>query len=334
MAPRSLSILVPVFNEERVIPLFFERIQPVINQLSGEYTVNLVFLNNASTDGTQRVVEDLCRRHENTFLITLSKNVGYQRSLECGLRNTPGDLFAFIDVDCEDPPEMLLEFVAAQQRGYDVVYGERVDREEPESIKRMRKIFYRLTRAIADEEIILDMAEFSLLTAEVRDAIIQDRTSFPFIRASIGRVGFRRLGIPYKRHKRIAGETHYNFWGMTKFAVAGILSSTTMFLRLPLYTFPLWLLVMCGLCFQAATTDARWAMPVFLMTAFAYFGFTLSFIALYIARIYKDNLGRPNAVISREFSILPDSVLPNRNLSNTAAQTSARPALQVYASTT
>ena len=300
-----------MFNEESVVPLFFERIQPIIARLSVDYLVNLIFLNNASTDNTCSVIEDLHRRHPHVFLLSVSKNVGYQRSLECGLRNAPGDLFVFIDVDCEDPPEMILDFVDAHRRGYDVVYGERVDREEKESIKRMRKFFYRLTRAVADDEIVLDMAEFSLLTAEVRDAIIQDRTSFPFIRASIGRVGFRRIGLPYKRQRRIAGETHYNFWGMTKFAVAGILSSTTLFLRLPIYIFPFWMLLMCGLGFSAMFSEARWIMPAFLMTAFSFVGLTLSFIAVYIARIYKDTLGRPNAMISEKFSFFPRNVTPH-----------------------
>jgi len=291
-----LAILVPVYNEEQVVPLFFGRMEPLLEQLRQGYRPQLIFLNNASNDGTLAAIESVRGRYADTYVLTLSRNVGYQRSLEFGLRHCHADLFVFIDVDCEDPPEMILDFVARHRDGYDIVYGERVDRVEIASVKLMRKIFYRLLRAIADEDIILDMAEFSLMTAEVRDAVIQDRSSFPFIRASIGRVGFRRLGIPYRRHPRIAGTTHYNFWGMTTFAVGGLLSASTLLLRVVTYALPLWIVVMGGLAWCAGRgTEAASAALQFL--GFAYCGTALSFISIYLARIYKNTLGRPNAFL-------------------------------------
>jgi dolichol-phosphate mannosyltransferase len=291
-----LAILVPVYNEERVVPLFFARIEPVLAGLTSGYRPHLVFLNNASSDGTLGAIEEVRQRYADTFVLTMSRNVGYQRSLEAGLRHCIGDVFVFIDVDCEDPPEMIPDFVARHRQGYDIVYGERVDRVEMPAVKLMRKFFYRLLRAIADEDIVLDMAEFSLMTAEVRDAIIDDRSSFPFIRASIGRVGFRRLGIPYRRHPRIAGTTHYNFWGMTTFAVGGLLSASTLLLRVLTYALPLWILVMAGLAWNAGRGHAG-AAAALAFLGFGYCGAALSFIAIYLARIYKNTLGRPNAFI-------------------------------------
>ena len=291
-----LAILVPVYNEEQVVPLFFGRMVPVLDQLQQAYRPQLVFLNNASNDGTLAAIEAVRGKFADTYVLTLSRNVGYQRSLEFGLRHCEADLFVFIDVDCEDPPEMILDFVARHRDGYDIVYGERVDRVEIASVKLMRKIFYRLLRATADEDIVLDMAEFSLMTAEVRDAIIEDRSSFPFLRASIGRVGFRRLGLPYRRHPRIAGTTHYNFWGMTTFAVGGLLSASTLLLRVVTYALPLWIAVMGGLAWFAGQGDAA-ASAALHFVGFAYCGTALSFIAIYLARIYKNTLGRPNAFL-------------------------------------
>jgi dolichol-phosphate mannosyltransferase len=270
--------------------------EPLLEQLRQGYRPQLVFLNNASNDGTLAAIESVRGRYADTYVLTLSRNVGYQRSLEFGLRHCHADLFVFIDVDCEDPPEMIVDFVARHRDGYDIVYGERVDRVEIASVKLMRKIFYRLLRAIADEDIVLDMAEFSLMTAEVRDAIIDDRSSFPFIRASIGRVGFRRLGIPYRRHPRIAGTTHYNFWGMTTFAVGGLLSASTLLLRVLTYALPLWILVMAGLAWNAGRGHAG-AAAALAFLGFGYCAAALSFIAIYLARIYKNTLGRPNAFI-------------------------------------
>lgn len=297
-----LTIVCPVYNEEKVVPLFFDRVVPVINELSDRYKVELLFVNNASTDGTYKAIQGLRQDNDFIYVITLSRNVGYQRSLECGLRNARGDIITFIDVDCEDPPEMLLEFVKYYEHGYDIVYGERVDREEMRPIKALRKIFYHVVQRVADEDIILYMAEFSLITAEVRDAVVDDHNSFPFIRSSISRVGFRRVGIPYKRHRRIAGETHYNIFGMTIFAIAGILSSSTLPLRLPIYLLPLWLLVTAGLGAAQIATGSPWFLLSNLLVACFYLGWTAAFTALYVARTYKNGLGRANYVIHQRYT--------------------------------
>lgn len=299
-----LTIICPVFNEDKVIELFFHRILPEIKKIEIDYRVNLLFLNNASTDQTYEVIDKLRQSYDFIYIATLSRNVGYQRSLECGLKIAKGDLIAFIDVDCEDPPELLKTFLNYHQKGYDLVYGERVDREESNSLKAMRKLFYHVVRLFADEEIILYMAEFSLFTAEVRDAALLEQNSFPFIRSSLARVGFRRIGIPYKRQKRIAGETHYNFVGMTVFAIAGILSSSTLPLRLPLYSFPVFILLngILGYWFLKEHSITL-LMSMFFICIF-YFGASLSFIALYVARTYKNGLGRPNFFIHSKYSAL------------------------------
>lgn len=299
-----ITVICPVRNEEKVIPIFFDRILPVINELSGQYRVNLLFINNASTDATYQAIVDLKEKNHFVYVITLSRNFGYQRSLECGLHNAQGDLIVFIDVDCEDPPEMILEFVRHHEQGYDLVYGERVDREEIHIIKWIRKLFYHIVRYVADEDIILYMAEFSLMTSEVRDAVIQSRDSFPFIRSSIARVGFNRIGIPYKRHRRVAGKTHYNLINMTIFAIAGILSSTTLPLRLPIYFFPFWLVLTALLGTAQIMTGSPWFLLANAISTCAYIGGTVAFTALYMARAYKNGLQRPNYVIHKRYTHL------------------------------
>jgi polyisoprenyl-phosphate glycosyltransferase len=299
-----ITILCPVYNEDRVVPLFFARIRPVIEKLAEHYAVHLLFLNNASNDRTAQQVEKIREIWGSTYLITMSRNVGYHASLECGLKNAVGDLFVFIDVDCEDPPEMILEFVEKYEQGYDIVYGERVDRDESKVIKKARKLFYRLLRAVADEEILLDMAEFSLFTKEVREAILDENTSFPFLRASIARVGFRRAAIPFKRQRRIAGSTHYNLMTMSLFAIGGILSASTLFLRLPIYLLPAWLLSLLLLGVGYVSTHSPWMVVAAFLLFAAYTGTTMAFTAMYVARVYKNGLHRPNAFIDRSGSVL------------------------------
>lgn len=300
-----LAVICPVYNEQQAIPLFFDRLQPVVAGLARRYLVRLVFLNNASRDGTLEQIDQVRTRFPETYRISMSRNVGYQASLDCGIRTIDADLFVIIDVDCEDPPEMIAQFIEEHEQGFDIVYGERVDRPEPTAIKTGRKIFYRLLQRISDDDIILDMAEFSLFTAEVRDAIIDDRSSFPFIRASIGRVGFRRKAIAFTRQRRIAGETHYNLLGMSIFAIAGLLSASTLLLRLPIYTLPFWLLTMLGLGVAAIIAQSAWLALAGLLLFAGYVGATVAFVALYVARAYKNGLHRPNAIIDRKRSALP-----------------------------
>jgi glycosyltransferase involved in cell wall biosynthesis len=298
-----LTIICPVYDEEKAVPAFFARVIPVVGGLSARYDVQLVFVNNSSSDRTLTTVLGLRERYSWVHVLSLSRNVGYQRAIECGLRTIDSDLYVIIDVDCEDPPEMIEAFVSSFEEGFDVVYGERVDRAEPRPLKLTRRIYYRIMRAIADDEILLDMAEFSLLTREVRDAVIADVTSFPFIRASIGRVGFRRRAIPYKREARVAGETHYNLFRMVTFAVAGILSASTWLLRMTIYTLPLWMLA-AGALFVAALLGADWAVAAMILVIGAYACAALSVIAIYVARIYKNTLGRPNFFIDEKSTFM------------------------------
>ncbi|HET9742148.1 MAG TPA: glycosyltransferase family 2 protein [Terriglobales bacterium] len=304
MAPLLLTILCPVYNEQEALPLFFSRLRPVLEQLSGRYQVHLLFLDNASTDETPSQIRDIKKLWPDTYVIRMSRTISYHASLECGLRKAKGDLLVFIDVDCEDPPEMIATFVEHYEHGFDVVYGERVDREEPRMVVRARKLFYRLLRAVADEEIILDMAEFSLFTNEVREAVLEEQTSYPFLRAAIGRVGFRRLAVPFKRQKRIAGTTHYNLASMSLFAIGGILAASTLLLRLPVYLLPAWIAALAGLAIGYAYTHSIWFAVAGFVVFAAYLGATAAFTALYVARTYKNGLRRPNAFMDRKLSIL------------------------------
>jgi len=301
---QTLEVICPVRNEELVVPLFFERIARVFQQLAGRYECRLVFIDNASTDSTQDKVRELCEAHPWIDLIVMSRNFGYQCSVECGLRSSSADFNVVIDVDCEDPPELLLEFVNESEKGFDVVYGERTDREESRLLKMLRKFYYRFTSATADEHFILDMAEFCLISRTVRDAILKDASSFPFIRASIGRVGFDVKNVPYKRHKRIQGETHYNLWRMWVFAVSGILSSSTLWLRLPVYILPFWLAFSGVLIALALVTGRQLYVNTLFAGSLAFLVFIGAGTSLYLARVYKNSLQRPNFYINPRKSVL------------------------------
>ena len=299
---KQLSVICPVYNEEECTPLFIDKIKILEKKISEKYKLNIFFCNNSSTDNTLNILKKNSEIHSNIFYFTLSKNFGYQNSLKFALKNTEGDVFIIIDVDGEDPVEMITDFLDKYESGYDIVYGERVDRVENFLIKNLRKVFYRVLKFFSDDEIILDMAEFSFFTDEVRLAILDENNSFPFIRSSLSRVGFNKIAIPYSRKKRMVGKTNYNFFSMLKFAIAGILSSTTLPLRIPIYIFPLWLMYLFYIVKNLLTSGSLDALTSFVLVSITFILLILIFSAIYLARIYKNNLNRSSAYVIKNKS--------------------------------
>ena len=298
-----LSVIVPAHNEQANIQPFYERMAPVLGELSGLTEWELLFINNGSDDDMLAEILRLRSLDPHVKVITLSRNFGYQGALVAGLSSSEADLYAMIDVDCEDPPELLKKFYEEIQRGTQLTYGIRANREEPFLITLGRKLFYLLNRKIADSEIVMWMAEFAMMTRQVRDALLAPKTTYPFLRAEMGYVGFKRVGISYFRAKRHVGESHYSFSRMAKFAVGGILASTTFPLRGSLY-----LAAFLAIAFPATVVVFRFGVhETAVLAAVASFYFllaTVPFLALYLARMYKNGVSRPLFVIDQTQTFL------------------------------
>lgn len=313
MTPQRISIVSPVYNEEQTVRPFYERLRAALAPLSGRYEFEIIFTNNRSSDGTAERVLELRAQDPRVQLLTLSRNFGYQQSMLAGLRQASGEAICLIDVDGEDPPEMLAEFIRHWEEGYDIVYGVRDRRAEPLPITWMRKIFYRVNRMIADSDILVDVAEFSLFSADVRDAVASGVSTFPFLRAEIAHYGFKRLGIRYNRQPRLAGKSHFNLYGMARFAIAGILSSTTVPLRIALYLLPpLFLLNALGFWLEVSGRW-RWGFEMLVTADLLYLSTVLAIVALYTARNYRNVIARPLAVVDWRLSALnlPREQSPN-----------------------
>jgi len=298
----TLAIIVPVHNELGNIAPFYERAHAVLESLSG-VTWQMVFVNNGSDDGSLDRICEVRARDERVKVISLSRDFGYHAALLAGLSLVTADRYAMIDVDCEDPPELLREFHTAIGGGADVAYGIRSNRVEPAIVTFFRRLFYYLNKEIADSDIVLWMAEFAMITRQVRDAILAPHTTYVFLRAELGYVGFVRVGVPYVRGVRTSGKSHYNFFNMTRFAVAGFLASSTFPLRLILY-----LAVLIGLLFPVIVALAGLgAAGIAILASVATFYFALvalSTIALYLARTYKNGVARPVFVVDKNKTYL------------------------------
>jgi dolichol-phosphate mannosyltransferase len=301
---KKLTIICPVYNEEKCIEKFIHEIKLFEETLSNKYELNIFFSNNASTDNTLNLIKKNSEKYKNIFYQTLSKNYGYQKSMNLALKNIKSDLYTFIDCDLQDPPQLINKFLEEHEKGFDIVYGLRKDRSENFFLKSGRKLFYRFLKLISDYEMSLDMAEFGLFTLEVRNAIISENNSYPFLRANICRVGFLRLGIPYKRDKRFSGKSYYNFYTLFEFAIAGTLSSSTFPLRLPLYLFPLWMIFSSFFIYFnfKLSDDLFW--KYFIIISVIYILIILIFLSIYMARIYNNILNRPIAFIDKKNSYM------------------------------
>jgi polyisoprenyl-phosphate glycosyltransferase len=299
-----VSIICPVFNEEDCIPLFFSRLQDVVRPLEDRYRFELIFTNNGSTDRSVARILEIREKHPWVQLITLSRNFGYHASLMSGLVNAMGDLLVIIDVDCEDPPELIPVFLKGWEEGNDLAYGERTNRPEAWWLKATRKLFYRLTRSIADSDFILDMAEFSLFTRRVRDVLCSNRSTFPFLRNEIAYAGFSRKAIPFTRLERVHGRTHYRLLGMARFAITGILSSSTFPLRAAAYFgIPIGVMDLGTALSRLISAWPEDLAPLFLLNL-SFVVVALGFASIYIARIYKDEVGRPRFIVDQSQTFL------------------------------
>jgi glycosyltransferase involved in cell wall biosynthesis len=301
---RRVSIVTPVYNEALALPIFYERLVKALAPLEDRYRFEIIFSDNRSTDATAEKVRALRSRDPRVQLLALSRNYGYQASMVAGMRQAAGDAIIFIDVDCEDPPEMIPEFLDGWEQGNDIVYGIRERRHEPPHITLARRLFYRVNKMIADSDILVDVAEFCLMTAEVRDAVSSGLSTFPFIRAEVAHYGFQRMGIHYDRQPRVGGKSHYSYYGMARFAIAGILTSTTVPLRLSLYGLPL--LFFSNVLLWWLEESRRWGMgfETLVTIDLLYIATALALVALYTGRNYRNVVGRPIAVVDFRRSAL------------------------------
>jgi glycosyltransferase involved in cell wall biosynthesis len=298
---RSLAVVVPCFNESENVAPFYASAKAALDRLPVDWAI--LFVNDASSDDTLERILALREADPRVRVATLSRNFGYHAALIAGLANADADLYAIVDVDGEDPPELLERFHAAIAAGAHTAYGIRSDRPEGKLLVFFRWLFYWINGKIADGPTRLWMAEFSMFTRTVRDAVLANKTTFPFLRAELAYVGLRMEGVPYARRTRRHGRSHYNVLRMAQFAVGGFLASSTFPLRLALYLSALLALAFAVLCPALDLTLVEAGALASILT-FVFLLFTVPMLALYLARTYKNVTGRPVYFLDPERSRL------------------------------
>ncbi|MBR4943160.1 MAG: glycosyltransferase family 2 protein [Clostridia bacterium] len=227
------SIVVPAYNEEKSLQLFYDAVTPIFKSLNEEYEI--IFVNDGSRDATKEILRGLADLDKRVKVCNFSRNFGQQAALLCGLKTATGDAVIAMDADLQDPPEVALEMVAKWKEGYDVVHGKRKKRKGETIFKKATAfLYYRFMRKITKMEMPADVGDFKLYDRKVVDAILSMGEHDRLLRAQTTWVGFKQTFVEFERPERVAGETHYTLKKMWKLAEAGIFPNTDYTLTLPL----------------------------------------------------------------------------------------------------
>jgi glycosyltransferase involved in cell wall biosynthesis len=220
-----LSVIVPAYNEEEVLPEFHRRLEAVLDKL--DCAANILYVNDGSTDGTMAVLNRLTKSDARVGVIDLSRNFGKEIAMTAGFDHAEGDAVIVIDADLQDPPELIPELVKYYHEGYDVVYAQRMSRAGERALKKTSAfLFYRLIQATTRVNIPADTGDFRLLSRRALDALKKLREQHRFMKGLYAWIGFPQKAVPYHRDPRKAGQTKWNYWKLWNFALEGFTSFT------------------------------------------------------------------------------------------------------------
>ncbi len=230
---QKVTLVVPCYNEEEVLPLFYKEYVKVAKRLP-EYIVEALFVDDGSKDKTIEIVKELAESDERVKYVSFSRNFGKEAAIYAGLQNADGDYVAIMDADLQDPPALLPEMLdAIVKEGYDSAATRRVTRKgEPPIRSFFARRFYRLMNKISTTEIMDGARDYRLMTRQFRDAILQMSEYNRFSKGIFGWVGFKTKWIEFENVERQAGETKWSFWKLLVYSIEGIIGFSTVPLAL------------------------------------------------------------------------------------------------------
>lgn len=228
---KLLSVVVPCFNEEEVINIFFEELRATLNTIN--YNTEIIFIDDGSSDKTLQMIEELVENNTNVKGITFSRNFGKEAAIYAGLENANGDLIVLMDADLQDPPSLLPRMIRyIDEENYDSVATRRVSRDgEPIIRSFFARQFYKIINTISKTDIVDGARDYRLMTRQFANSILDLKEYNRFSKGLFGWVGFKTKWIEYKNIQRVAGETKWSFWKLFIYALDGVIGFSTV----PLY---------------------------------------------------------------------------------------------------
>ena len=221
----KISLIVPCYNEEEVLPLFYQEVTRVAG-LMEEFAFEFLFVDDGSRDGTMNVVKDLAEKDERVKYVSFSRNFGKEAAMYAGFTHASGDYVAVMDADLQDPPALLPEMMAAiKNEGYDSVATRRVTRKgEPPIRSFFARCFYKLMRRISKTEMVDGARDYRLMTRQFVNSLLELGEYNRFSKGLYGWVGYKTKWLEYENVERAAGETKWSFWKLLLYSIEGIVA--------------------------------------------------------------------------------------------------------------
>ena len=313
---KKISIVVPMYNEEKVIPLFFAEINRVLSTLP-QYQFELVVVNDGSKDQTLSLLKAQQTKQPQLIIVNLSRNFGHEPAVAAGIKTATGDAIIPMDADLQDPPMLISQLLKQFESGFEVVNAKRKGRHEDTFFKRFSAIkFYQFIAKLSGKiKIPQNVGHFRLISRRVADEVNRLSERNRVFRIEVPFVGFKTTEVLFDRPKRAAGETHYNLQSMMKLAVDAIASTTSV----PL-VWPVQVLLAVGTLFAIsvigqiliaiflpveATIHLIWLATNIIVLMFVLLFFILSILSLYLSRVFIETQNRPFYVIDQVISGRP-----------------------------
>lgn len=300
-----LSVIVPVLNEQDSLTAFIGQVKPLLELAAQHYEI--LFIDDGSTDATLAQLQALNQEDPRIRYVSFSRNFGKEAALTAGLAHAKGDAVIPMDVDLQDPPELIPEFVRLwQEEGYDMVYGVRASRPEDSAAKRATANgFYRLFNRITHSPIPGNAGDYRLMSRRVVDVLLKLPERNRFMKGLYAWAGFKSKGVPYQRPSRHAGESKFSFWKLWNFALDGLVGFSSIPLRVWSYvgaSVALIAFVYMVMLIASVLVGGR-DVPGYasLMSVVLFFGgmqlLSIGILGEYIARLFIEVKGRPLYVV-------------------------------------
>lgn len=306
--PNLLSVVVTAYNEQEVLPFLRKRLSDFLDNLTCSSEVILV--NDGSSDASLPLMVAWAQADPRIRVLNLARNFGHQAAATAGLDHAKGDAVVLIDADLQDPPEVILSMLAEYQKGYDVVYGQRISRAGETAFKRFTAwAFYRLMRSLVHKDLPTDVGDFRLVSRPCLEALLSMRETHRFLRGMVAWVGFPQAFVPYARDSRVAGVTKYPLHKMLQFAWTAAVSFSPTPLRL---SFGLGLLIAGVGMFEAINAIVRTFLGLYVVPGWTSLlvvncligGAILVSIGVlgeYVGRIFEASKERPIYIVASHF---------------------------------
>lgn len=302
----KLSLIVPCFNEEESLPIFYQEVTAVLRKIGCKY--ELLFINDGSKDKTLSLLRDLAEKDENVAYLSFSRNFGKEAAMYAGFCHASGDYVAVIDADMQDPPSLLPQMIGILENGeFDSVATRRVSRQgEPAIRSWFARQFYKLINKISDADIVDGARDFRLMRRGMVEAIISMNEYNRFSKGIFGWVGFKTYWLPFENVERIAGETKWSFWKLFKYAIDGIIGFSQTPLRIASWFGIAMTLLSFVLLIAIVLRKIIWGDPVagwasqICVTIFigGIQMFCIGIMGEYIAKIYMETKHRPHFIVA------------------------------------